>query len=473
MIHKHLHRRGNIYYFRWRVPSDLRPILGVTEMIKSLRTLDQCKAIVRAGKFTLAIGVIKEIRQAYMAQEIDFGEYIGTIKQQWVDVLNMTRKRKFIQTGMVTVYSPDGSIVEIEDPGGDLQKEVAAAKELGLSGKPYNSNRSEPPSEILFSGLYESFLQHKSVIEGLSERMRREYARYFNALVEIMGDLPVSSITRKVLKDGILVYRSLPRRNKNPYRSLSVLELLEMDIPVEDRVADKTVLEVKKLTQGIFRHGLEEELISVSPARDLKLDLDTSRTFAPYSDAEVTAILRASFAEEEPWKKWLPILAAYTGARRGELVQLRKQDVKWDSGAERHYILITDEAGNVKTDNAIRQIPLHIELIGKGFLEFVDSAEGKLFEDLDPQAVTKWFSNYRDSLNIDRFNDYGDRKVFHSFRHSFITKSRGAGNSPEHVQQVVGHEKINVGVTDRYSHTQPLINILNVVDRVDYGGGYA
>ncbi|MET0061725.1 MAG: DUF6538 domain-containing protein [Candidatus Thiodiazotropha endolucinida] len=30
--------RGNAYYFRWRVPDDLRPILGMTELKQSLFT---------------------------------------------------------------------------------------------------------------------------------------------------------------------------------------------------------------------------------------------------------------------------------------------------------------------------------------------------------------------------------------------------------------------------------------------------
>ena len=71
-------------------------------------------------------------------------------------------------------------------------------------------------------------------------------------------------------------------------------------------------------------------------------------------------------------------------------------------------------------------------------------------------------------VQIASFDDYGNRKVFHSFRHTFVTKARGAGIALDHVQQVVGHEKIKAGVTDRYTHQQPLKVVLDVVDCIDY-----
>jgi integrase len=206
----------------------------------------------------------------------------------------------------------------------------------------------------------------------------------------------------------------------------------------------------------------------VSPANSLKLNLDTSCTFAPYSNDEVREILSASFGEQESWKKWLPALAAYTGSRRGEIVQLRKQDVKFDSDSGRYYLLITGDAGSIKNRNATRQIPLHNFLLDRGFLDFVNEAGDRLFGDLKSESVTQWFVSLRDKLKIEKFDDFGSRKVFHSLRHSFITRSRGAGNPLDQIQQVVGHEKASIGITDRYSHIQPLKIVLDVVDKVGY-----
>ncbi len=481
---RHLLLRSGVYYFRWRLPADLRPILGATDLKRSLRTADHLRAVVRAAPLELAVTDIQRIRQAYFASELDSDEYTSSLKQHWKRVNSRMRKKGKIH---LTRWMQKGDFAV--DFGGDVEKELAAIADAQARGLIDSQAIQQPEQQqveelkqhdmssgMVFSELFAKFLNHKTDAKEmakekrkpLTDKMQKGYVRDFNTLVEIMGDLPIATITRKGMKDAILAFGSLPRRNKNPYKSLPVLELLEMEIPEEDLIADNTVSDVKKMAQGIFRFAIEEELIAVSPARDLNLSLDSSRTFAPYNYKEVLTILDASFNESVPWKKWLPTLAAYTGARRGELAQLRKQDIKFDTDSGRHYILITEDAGSVKTENATRQVPLHAALIGRNFLDFVDHVDGRLFGDLDPQAVTKWFMPFRDKLGIERFDDFGNRKVFHSFRHTFITRSRSVGNPVDHVQQVVGHEVTSAGVTDRYTHRQPLKAVLDVVDKVVY-----
>lgn len=73
-------------------------------------------------------------------------------------------------------------------------------------------------------------------------------------------------------------------------------------------------------------------------------------------DAEAVAILAISQAytgsprEHQTMtsaKRWTSLLAAYSGARIGELVQLRVEDVRQDSGID--YIRIAPDAGTVKS----------------------------------------------------------------------------------------------------------------------------
>ncbi|QND73994.1 tyrosine-type recombinase/integrase [Tardiphaga robiniae] len=76
-------------------------------------------------------------------------------------------------------------------------------------------------------------------------------------------------------------------------------------------------------------------------------------------------------------KRFVPGLCAFTGARVGEMLQLRKQDVRREG---KHWILhITPEAGTVKTDEA-RDVVLHQQVIEGGFLDFYEAAKpGHLF----------------------------------------------------------------------------------------------
>ena len=76
-------------------------------------------------------------------------------------------------------------------------------------------------------------------------------------------------------------------------------------------------------------------------------------------------------------KRWCPWLAAYSGARMGELTQLRGVDIVTTDGI--HAMKISPEAGTTKTGKA-RTVPLHEHLIKQGFLTFVKAnGKGPLF----------------------------------------------------------------------------------------------
>ena len=81
-------------------------------------------------------------------------------------------------------------------------------------------------------------------------------------------------------------------------------------------------------------------------------------------------------------KRWVPILAIYTGARVGELAQLRRQDVRQEDG---HWIIeLRPEARTIKTNEA-RKVVIHPHLIELGFRAFVEAAPaGHLFLKVGP-----------------------------------------------------------------------------------------
>jgi integrase len=99
-----------------------------------------------------------------------------------------------------------------------------------------------------------------------------------------------------------------------------------------------------------------------------------------FSEAEAQTILRAALAlrniprhkgklvSVEAARRWVPWLCAYTGARVGEMTQLRACDVEQQSYGP--VLRITPEAGTVKNDRA-RSVPIHPHLVEQGFLEFV------------------------------------------------------------------------------------------------------
>ena len=139
-------------------------------------------------------------------------------------------------------------------------------------------------------------------------------------------------------------------------------------------------------SRTVFSWGVKHKHVHRNPFSDVHVDVPKKpqlRETKAFTLAEATIILRASLAFENPKRtfqraqRWVPWLCAYSGARSGELCQLRGRDVEKRDG---FYVMkFTPEAGTIKTGN-VRTVPLHEHLIEQGFIEFVASiGDGPLF----------------------------------------------------------------------------------------------
>lgn len=79
--------------------------------------------------------------------------------------------------------------------------------------------------------------------------------------------------------------------------------------------------------------------------------------------------------------------------------------------------------------------------------------------------IGKELADICDQLGIPYLDDYGQRRLVHSFRHTMIS-NRLAGwiGHLAHLQQVVAHEKSGSGITRRYLLTFPLSSVSYVID---------
>ena len=185
-----------------------------------------------------------------------------------------------------------------------------------------------------------------------------------------------------------------------------------------------------------------------------------TRETQAFTDDEVQIILKGSYAIGDPGKsftlavrRWVPWLCAYTGARGGEITQLRGKDVVQPDGVPA--IRVTPEAGTVKTGEP-RNIPLHEHLIEQGFLSFAKSGgEGPLFYSLkgikqsdDPTRPSRRRSvsalnhlgEWVRSLGVD---DPAVRPN-HGWRHTFKQVAERHGISERVSDYITGHTPTNV-----------------------------
>jgi integrase len=377
-----------VFYFRWRVQLELQAALGLKEIRVSLRTSSLLVAKSRANQWFDFVNHAKLMKNAYQFSEISRNNYIQTMTKKITQIQSdkHNQQESGYLTELIKVTHPNGSVFEA-DFGGDADKEIQALHAFQQS---HSSHSDENKSAgITLSQFFELFLVYKS---ELSAKMKASYVLYINTLIEIMGDKDIGLIEVGDVKDALRDYLRLPKRNLQQYKNIPVSKLLEMEIDEEHKLAIKSVLQVRALLQGIFVYAVERKYVKTSVMHQLKMKLSSKMTYAKYDDVQVLKILNSVNTQKQIARKWVCWLAAYTGARRGEIIQLRKQDVRIDSKTNRYYLLITPNAGPLKTENANRRVPLHNSLINEGFMTYVESQEDKLFDGLNAETFTKWFS---------------------------------------------------------------------------------
>jgi integrase len=174
--------------------------------------------------------------------------------------------------------------------------------------------------------------------------------------------------------------------------------------------------------------------------------------------------------------KWLPLMALFTGARLEEIGQALTSDVKHEHGIDYLDINTLDRrAGKrVKNRSSRRKLPLHPELVRCGLLTYVAerqrAGDVRLFPALRPSVTgqmtgnwSKWWSRYTDDLGIT-----DDRKVFHSFRHTFKRACRAARIEEELHDALTGHTSASVG--RKYGDGVPLEVLAEALEKVSYKG---
>lgn len=213
--------------------------------------------------------------------------------------------------------------------------------------------------------------------------------------------------------------------------------------------------------KSVFNWGVSQHLIADNPAKGVTVALPKVKRSRPkgFTEAEAVALLRHSlnYSRTQPnetqkllnAKRWVPWVCAYTGARVGEIVQLRKSDLI-DHG--KHFaIFITPDGTVTVKDGEYREVPIHPHLVETGFIDFVRSQDdGYLF--LKPNAKGEIRGSWNSAKN--RLREFARQvitdpnvKPNHGWRHRFVTMAREYGMSQELRRMITGHT--GAGVDER------------------------
>lgn len=170
-----------------------------------------------------------------------------------------------------------------------------------------------------------------------------------------------------------------------------------------------------------------------------------------YTLEEARKILRAARKETKPELRWLPWLCAYSGARIGEVANLKPSDFFPYEG-DHYYRLTTKGARSLKNVHSIRNVPIHPDLISEGLLEFIakhsSQPDKRLFPIRSGKNVSDWL---KEVVKITR----EEIAPNHSWRHLFEDKARAAGMIDSARNLITG--RATSGSSDGYGKSEVML----------------
>jgi integrase len=209
----------------------------------------------------------------------------------------------------------------------------------------------------------------------------------------------------------------------------------------------------------VFAWARDERLITSNPFKDVRVTEPrrvTHRETDAFMPEEWRTILRAASAIAAPKtifqgaQRWVPWLCAYSGARPGEITQLRGVDIK-----DRDHVTIM-VLTPIKTSKA-RTVPIHRHPIEQGFLAFLRSrGKGPLFYDPAEQQGSSDPMNPKRPRSVSVRQRLGDwvrqlgvidkeLKPNHAWRHTFKQIADRSGISERMSDYITGHAHRTIG----------------------------
>ena len=358
----------------------------------------------------------------------------------------------------------DGEIDGIED------KKDAFARKTHL--QPVIENYAPEPIEPylveikLIREVVDEFLDLRKGTIG--EKMLSEYRVLTDEFIEIIGNIPVSSLSKDTIRTYIKIQTQLPiNRRKNPkYRDLSIDEIMKLkDVKPQSRVNVNKFL--TRLTT-FMRFGVSQGYIKDNYIDGMKIPISKTeerKKREPFSPEDLVKILHPKtylgwtidFGKTTKSNKpdvvkyqnpfyWSFCIGVLSGMRTNEISQLLIGDI---IKKENVWMFSIDETEgkSVKTTSSIRKVPVHPTLISLGFIDYVKIIKSKGVDRVFPELTKQ-----RDGYSTKISQHYNEKflpsvgvwkkqvKVLYSTRHTFINRCYNKGVDRDIIKSIVGHE---------------------------------
>ncbi|WP_352461274.1 DUF6538 domain-containing protein [Mesorhizobium sp. M0113] len=467
--------KSGVYYFRQRVPADLRRKVGRAELAYSLRTKDPAEAKARFAQEAAKVAMrwkalravpspLPHVQLVALAGEL-YRRQMALLRAEpgepelWMEVLNLLRRldgdgdalerwygatadELLQEHGLATDAVSRTRLIQeahaayrqaaeqlLRQAKGDYRPDPDAGRFPEL---PAASTAQSTSNAVTIGDLFDLW-KRDHLADGKAERTPRDHRQKIDDFIAYLGHEDAARVTSKDVSDwaeGLRHERGLAPKT----------------------VSDKYLSAVRAVFgAGVAKFRIERKPVSAVRVKVPKRVLERSKG---YTDDEAARVLKAALeALDAPGNtspvnrlvyRWLPWICAYTGARGGEIAQLRKEDFTVEGGV--HCIRITPEAGSVKTGE-YRIVPLHPHLIEQGLLKMVEGSKGGPIFYAQSKRERKAGSS-RASYAVGKASEWvrktvkiSDRRVQpnHGWRHRFKTVARDVGIEQRYMDAIQGH----------------------------------
>jgi integrase len=419
-------RHGTVYYYRRRVPDDLRLVIGKPYLVKTLETSHRATAVILARRYATRTDALYEQLRAMKKLKTSTMHRFDYVLELDLDELGLLKKIKIDAT-------PD----ETEAVEAALK---AAVQSMSRRSVTESSDLLHMP-QISAKDLLADFIR-----EGVGANRwknpdttsRRDYGPIW---AKFSLHTEVNGLTLKAAKayraEVLASAASLETKHRNLYRVHAVV------------------------THGVAHHELDARMLAELKMPQVKGRGKNSRakSYLPFTQDELLLLFHSAAYHQNSFKKpshyWLPLLGLYTGARIEELAGLHLS--AFTTVDEIPAMTLSDEetTDGGKNEYAPRQVPTHKELIKAGLLQYVAklkaSGHVRLFPDIGMaerdgfgKRATVDFTAYRRSVGVGKGEGDRSRQVFHSFRSTLAGKFYHHGIDGDLSRRLTGHAAIDV-----------------------------
>jgi integrase len=272
------------------------------------------------------------------------------------------------------------------------------------------------------------------------------------------------SVTDTTLATAIEEYKRTLGRTKDhgiggcPVTSLDTRSI-EQFLATLENLAPASVRGHLATISASLNRLVKQDRLDENPAAQIRPPKAKTAARAVLNRTEVGKLLDA--CEPVPQLRTLVLAGLFTGARLGELLDLRWCDVDFE---RRVLVVRRSKTGNVGTirihPTLEPEIRAHRTRLGR-----IPDARERIFPPLRGGSK-RW---RMDKLIIEAFDRAGIRRpgvCFHALRNTFATRYLEAGGNPRNLQALLGHSQLRT--TEVYLRTVDEVSALEV-EAVDVG----